>query len=124
MAAHRGIGLGALLLFFILAVVFLHLVRGKLFEGYEPAVDMANSDLGNPNKVGPSGPDSTVRVVTDANIDPTLGYDSRKRDTSLPCNVDASGKVCPEGTFCDGPTRSCIHINAAVVKNEVVGYYS
>ncbi|NBR60292.1 MAG: hypothetical protein EBT86_01335 [Actinobacteria bacterium] len=90
-------------------------------EGYQS--EYADAGLGG-NGQGPMGPGQSVRVTPDINVDPTLGYDSRSRDTALPCNVDANGQVCPEGTFCDGPTRSCVRINAALIKNEVVGYYS
>jgi hypothetical protein len=98
--------------------------RRSTFEGYEPVANLSASGMFNPNTTGPSGPNETVAVTPDINTDPTLGYDSSKRDTSLPCNVDSSGKVCPEGTFCDGPTRSCIRISAPVDNTEIVGYYS
>ena len=124
MAVNRGVGLGALFLFFVLAVALLPLLRNwtlTSMEGYQ--TEYADSGLGG-NGHGPMGPDQTVRVTPDINVDPTLGYDSRTRDTALPCNVDAQGQVCPEGTFCDGSTRLCVRINAATVQNEVVGYYS
>lgn len=124
MAVHRGLSLGALFLFFVVAVAVLHMFRRNMFEGYVPAADQPASGFFDPRKVGPSGPDGTVIVTPDVNVDPTLGYDSSKRDTSLPCNVDASGKVCPEGTFCDGPTRTCVNINAPVENTEIIGYFS
>lgn len=124
MAVHRGLSLCALFLVFVVSVVVLYFFRQKTLEGYVPAMDQPASGLLDPRKVGPSGPDGTVSVTPDVNIDPTLGFDSSKRDTSLPCNVDGSGKVCPEGTFCDGPTRSCVNINSPVLNQEVVGYYS
>ena len=124
MAVNRGVGLGALFLFFVIAVAMLPLLRRylvSLTEGYETSY--ADAGLGSSTQ-GPSGPGDSVRVTPDINTDPTLGYDSRTRDTALPCNVDAQGQVCPEGTFCDGSTRSCIRINAATIQGEVVGYYS
>jgi len=124
MAVHRGLSLGALFLFFVAAVAVLYIFRRNTFEGYVPAVDQPTSGLFDPRSVGPSGPGGSVAVTPDVNVDPTLGYDSSKRDTSLPCNVDSSGKVCPEGTFCDGPTRTCININAPKADNEIVGYFS
>ena len=135
MAVNRGVGLGALFLFFVLAVALLPLIRKFTFgnmEGYTQEYADAGlggntaAGLGGNTAAGPSGPGDSVKVTPDVNIDPTLGYDSRTRDTALPCNVDASGKVCPEGTFCDGSTRSCIQINAATIRqgSDIVGYYS
>jgi hypothetical protein len=126
MAVNRGVGLGALFLFFVIAVALLPMLRKFLMsrsaEGYETVY--ADAGLGSSQQQGPSGPGDSVRVTPDINTDPTLRYDSRTRDTALPCNVDAQGQVCPEGTFCDGPTRSCVKINAATIQGEVVGYYS
>lgn len=124
MAAHRGLSLGALFLFFVVAVAVLYIFRKNTFEGYVAAADQPESGLFDSRKVGPSGPGGSVMVTPDVNVDPTLGYDSSKNDMSLPCNVDGSGKVCPEGTFCDGPTRTCVNINAPKENNEIVGYYS
>lgn len=28
----------------------------------------------------------------------------------LPCRSDGSGQPCPEGTFCDGSSKSCVRI--------------
>lgn len=125
MAVNRGVGLGALFLFFVIAVALLPLLRSFLesltTEGYETVY--ADAGLGSPGQ-GPMGPNDSVRVTPDINTDPTLGFDSRTRDTALPCNVDAQGQVCPEGTFCDGSTRTCIRINAATNSGEVSGYFS
>jgi hypothetical protein len=124
MAVNRGVGLGALFLFFVLAVALLPLLRHftmSSLEGYQ--TEYADAGLGG-NGQGPMGPGQSVRVTPDVNVDPTLGFDSRTSDMALPCNVDANGQVCPEGTFCDGPTRSCVRINAATIQNEVVGYFS
>lgn len=129
MAVNRSFGLGALFLFFVISVALLPLVRNFIqsltSEGYQtlyPAESSLQASVEN-NTVGSPNTD-TVRVTPDVHTDPTLGYDSRTRDTSLPCNVDAQGQVCPEGTFCDGSTRSCIRINSANLQGEVTGYYS
>ena len=109
MVHSKAMGLGGMLIFLIVAVVVLPMVVRYI-------------DHMEPHYVVSAFQDMQVENVSPvAHMEHQDG--GRDSNTSYLCNVDASGNSCPEGTFCDGATKSCIsnYVGGPVPST---GYYS
>ena len=104
----KAMGLGCMLLFLVGAIVVLPLIV-RFIDKMEPHYA--------------SGFQNMMDGVENVPSVPTAPTYSPDPNTSYLCNADSNGNSCPEGTFCDGPTKSCI---GSFVGGTVpdVGYFS
>ena len=94
MVHPKAMGIGAMLVLLVAAVVLLPMLV-KYIDRMEPHYVISGfQDMQVENVPSVDGM-SQSDYVPDKN-------------TNYLCKVDASGKSCPEGTFCDGSTQSCI----------------
>lgn len=107
MVYPKAMGLGAMLVLLVAAVVLLPMVV-RYIDKMEPHFIISGFE------------DMQVENVPVVNAQESY---NRDKNTTYLCNVDASGKSCPEGTFCDGSTQSCVsnYIGGPV---PATGYYS
>jgi len=107
MVHPKAMGIGAMLILLVAAVIVLPMVVRYI-------------DRMEPHYVISGFQDMQVDHVPSVAAAPEYVPD---RNTSYLCNVDTSGKSCPEGTFCDGLTQSCIsnYVGGPVPST---GYYS
>ena len=108
MSNPKAMGIGAMLILLVAAVVLLPMLV-KYIDKMEPHYIISGfQDMQEVHNV------PSVQAPTTYN---------RDKNTTYLCNVDASGQTCPEGTFCDGATQSCIsnYVGGAVPES---GYYS
>lgn len=92
MVQSKAMGIGGMLIFLVVAVVVLPIIV-RYIDNMEPHYVVSAFE------------DMQVENV------PSVGHmadGGRDNNTTYMCNVDESGKSCPEGTFCDGATKSCI----------------
>jgi hypothetical protein len=92
MAKVKNGDLKSLMIVFVMVIVFVPLVIKYLSMFFGPVVS------GFQNMVMPEGLPKPVRYS----------------NMNLPCRSPdpATGKVCDEGTFCDGATNTCVSISA------------
>ncbi len=92
MAKSKSGDLKSLIIIFVIVIVFIPLTVKYLSAVFGPVVS------GFQNMVMPEG----------------LPRAARYSNANLPCRSPdpASGKVCDEGTFCDGATNTCVSISA------------
>ena len=126
MARSKSMGLGAMLVLLVLAVVLLPMViryvnrieNHFIISGFQ---NMVGSNISKSNE---DGDDSLVENI------PAIGSASKLPSWRPDPNTDylcrspnESGQPCPEGMFCDGTTQSCVptYIGGAVPS---LGYYS
>ena len=111
MKHSKAMGLGGMLLILVLAVVFLPIVV-RMIDKMEPHYVSGFQNMVDANHLGIKAPNipQSETFQPDANTD-------------YLCSTDASGQSCPEGTFCDGPTKSCIG-KTVPGQGEPEGYYS
>jgi len=104
----KAMGLGAMLLLLVLAVVILPMIV-RFIDKMEPHYVSGFENMADGVQHVPSVP-APNKYRPDANTD-------------YLCSVDSNGQSCPEGTFCDGPSQSCInnYVGGAVPD---VGYFS
>jgi len=110
----KAMGLGAMLLLLVLAVVFLPMIV-RFIDKMEPQYMSGFEDMVHENM--------TVRDVPSIPSAPHSDY-VRDRNTSYLCgSPNGNGQSCDEGSFCDGPTQSCIknYVGGEVPE---VGYFS
>jgi hypothetical protein len=103
----KAMGLGAMLLFLVAAVVLLPIVV-RFIDKMEPHYVSGFQDFAVPT-IPKQGGDSTYRP---------------DRNTDYLCSSpNGSGQSCPEGTFCDGSSQQCV---STYVGGEVpdTGYFS
>lgn len=101
----KAMGLGAMLLFLVVAIVVLPMVVRYI-------------DKMEPHYV--SGFENMVK-----NVNVPAGNDSYRPDsnTDYMCrSPNGNGQPCDEGTFCDGATQSCV--KSYVGGSSDVGYFS
>jgi hypothetical protein len=111
MAYHKAMGLGTM---FVLLVVCVALL--PMLVRYIDTIDVHYNISGFENSIPQVSTDSTMRGK---NV--TIERDS---NTNYMCNSpNGNGESCPEGTFCDGTTQSCVSIYPRG-GGEVVGYYA
>jgi hypothetical protein len=94
MKNSKAMGLGAMLLVLVIGVVVLPLIV-RFIDKMEPRYVSGFQNMVDGVQNVPSVPPSD-KYRPDANTD-------------YLCAVDGSGQSCPEGTFCDGPSQSCIN---------------
>ena len=104
----KAMGLGCMLLFLVLAVVLLPIVV-RFIDTMEPHYVSGFQNMVKNVNVPQGGMQDSYRP--DANTD----YMCR--------SPNGSGEPCPEGSFCDGATQSCVK---SYVGGNVpdVGYYA
>jgi hypothetical protein len=107
MNQSKAMGLGAMLLFLVAAVVLLPIVV-RFIDKMEPHYVSGFQDFAVPS-IPKQGGDSTYRP------DSNTAY--------LCSSPNGSGQSCPEGTFCDGSSQQCI---SSYVGGEVpdTGYFA
>jgi hypothetical protein len=93
MKNSKAMGLGAMLIFLVVAIVVLPMIV-RFIDKVEPHYVSGFEDMMVKNV--PQVPQATG-----------AGY-FPDPNTNYLCSTDASGKSCPEGTFCDGPSKACI----------------
>jgi hypothetical protein len=116
----KPFGFGSLLLLLVLVLVFVPMILR--FVGYgliQPFQDVAIDGVSTDTTV--STTPSLVQGMDVSRHNDTYGTEY---DMALPCRADANGNPCPEGTFCDGLTRSCVPISAPITISDPVGYYA
>jgi len=111
-------GLGAMLLLLILAVVFLPMLvrlidrsESRIISGFQDAAPTASVSH------------EAVRVPPGATTSMASMYRPDSNTDYLCRSPHGSGQPCPEGTYCDGVTQSCvpIYVGGAVPDT---GYFS
>ena len=109
MHKSKAMGLGAMMLFLVVAVVILPIVV-RFIDKMEPHYVAGFQNMMDGVQNVPSMP-AEKTYHPDANMD------------FLCRSPNGSGEPCEEGTFCDGPTQSCVK---KYVGGEVpeVGYYA
>jgi len=102
MAHPKAMGIGAMFVLLIIAVVLLPMIV-RYIDKMEPHYVIS----GFQNKEASSG--MAVRVPAGAaGMAPTYHPDA---NTDYLCrSPNGSDKPCPEGTFCDGLTQSCVPV--------------
>ena len=120
MVQAKSMGLGAMFVFLVVAVVLLPMI-----VRYVSRVESGFTDLQSTGMT--TGPSSDNGGVADV---PAIGRTSKLPTWRPDPNTDylcrspnEDGNPCPEGYFCDGTTQSCI---PTFVGNQGpwVGYYS
>lgn len=125
MARSKAMGIGAMFVLLVIAVVVLPMVVsyiGKMETHY--SISGFQDVSSNGVSAGPSSADGGVAGV------PAIGSASKLPTWRPDPNTDylcrspnEDGQPCPEGYFCDGTTQSCVqtYVNEF---NDPVGYYS
>jgi hypothetical protein len=125
MARSKTMGIGAMFVLLVVAVVLLPMV-----VAYVSKMETHFSISGFQNMTeagGPSGPSSAdggvagIPAIGSASKLPTWRPDP---NTDYLCrSPNEDGQPCPEGYFCDGTTQSCVQTYVSEFNNPV-GYYS
>jgi len=117
MAHPKAMGIGAMLVLLVLAVVVLPMIVRYIdrmephfvISGFQDLAQHSNGPVHVPAQAASSS--MSAMYVPDAN-------------TSYLCgSPNGNGQSCPEGTFCDGVTQSCVktYVGGAVPDT---GYFS
>ena len=107
MAHPKAMGIGAMLVLLIVAVVVLPMIV-RYIDRMEPHFVISGfQDLAQSQNELSSGP---VRVpVQPSNPMASVAYPDP--NTNYRCgSPNDNGQSCPEGTFCDGPSKSCVSL--------------
>jgi len=117
MAYSKGMGIGAMLVLLVAAVVVLPMIV-RYINRMEPHFVISGfQDLA----AAGNGP---VRVPAQAASNSMGGSYHPDQNTNYLCgSPNGSGQSCPEGTFCDGLTQSCVKIYPGGDVPDT-GYYS
>lgn len=110
----KAMGLGMMLLLLVLAVVFLPMIV-RYIDKMESQYISGFTDLVNENM--------TVQNVPSIASAPNSGYVPDKNTSYLCASPNNNGQPCEEGSFCDGPTQTCIrnYVGGEVPEE---GYYA
>jgi hypothetical protein len=105
MAHPKAMGIGAMLVLLVVAVVLLPMIV-RYIDRMEPHYVISGfQDLAQAQNEVSSGP---VRVPTQPS-NPMASVAYPDPNTMYRCgSPNGNGQSCPEGTFCDGPTNSCV----------------
>jgi len=122
MAHPKAMGIGAMLVLLVVAVVVLPMIV-RYIDRMEPHFvisgfqDLAQAQAQNESSSGP------VRVPAQASNSMASMYHPDPNTNYMCGSPNGNGQSCPEGTFCDGPTQSCVStfIGGAVPD---IGYFS
>lgn len=126
MARSKSMGLGAMLVLLVLAVVLLPMVVRYVnrIENHYMISGFQNMNQSNGTRSNGDDDDSTVQDI------PAIGSASKLPTWRPDPNTDylcrspnENGQPCPEGMFCDGTTQSCVpnYVGGAVPS---LGYFS
>lgn len=121
MPQTKAMGLGAMLVLLVLSVALLPLVI-RWLSALEPHFVISGfQDLNAAAQVG----ETRDQVMSTPSMGSTANLPVWRPDpnTDYVCRSPGGGSPCPEGTFCDGATQSCV---AQYVGGEVPveGYYA
>ena len=98
----KAMGLGGMLLFLVLAVVLLPMVV-RFIDKMEPHYVSGFEDM---EKEAVEGMENMVENVPSVPRPQTYHPDA---NTDYMCSSpNGNGESCPEGTFCDGSSQSCV----------------
>jgi hypothetical protein len=109
MAHTKGMGIGAMLVLLALAVIVLPMIV-KFIARMEPRFVSGFQDM-------------VSNVPAAASMDPLDTWRPDPNTDYLCRSPNGSGQPCPEGTFCDGTTQSCIKIYPGGATPSI-GYFS
>lgn len=115
MARSKAMGLGAMLVFLVAAVVILPMIV-RFVGGMEPHFVVSGfQDMQAEQAPSAPRPQVPVPALPSWRPDPATDYVCR--------SPNGSDQACPEGTFCDGASQSCV---PNFVGGDVpsVGYFS
>jgi hypothetical protein len=124
MARSKSMGLGAMLVLLVLSVALLPMIVRYVYRVENHFIISGFQNM-NPS----SGNQENTDESTVNNI-PAIGRASQLPNWRPDPNTDylcrspnENGQPCPEGTFCDGTTQSCVpnYVGGAV---PTVGYFS
>jgi hypothetical protein len=127
MARSKSMGLGAMLVLLVLAVVLLPMVV-RYVNRMENHFIISGFQNMNGNKM--NGPDENNSNDDSVQDIPAIGSASKLPTWRPDPNTDylcrspnENGQPCPEGMFCDGTTQSCVpnYVGGAVPS---LGYFS
>jgi hypothetical protein len=121
-------GLGAMLVLLVLAVVLLPMVV-RYVNRMETHYMIAGFQNMNGNKM--NGPDEDKSNDDSVQDIPAIGSASKLPTWRPDPNTDylcrspnENGQPCPEGTFCDGTTQSCVPTFIGGSLSSISGYFS
>jgi hypothetical protein len=105
MAHPKAMGIGAMLVLLVVAVVVLPMIV-RYIDRMEPHFVISGfQDLAQGQNESSSGP---VRAPAQP-VNPMASVAYPDPNTNYRCgSPNENGQSCPEGTFCDGPSNSCI----------------
>jgi hypothetical protein len=117
MAHHKGMGLGAMFLLLVVAVAILPMIV-RYIDRMEPHYIISGFENQQASVMSTS--QDAVQVPAGASSMESMYHPDP--NTDYICR-SANGQPCPEGTRCDGLTRSCIpvYVGGAVPDT---GYFS
>jgi len=118
MAHPKAMGIGAMLVLLVVAVVVLPMIV-RYIDRMEPHFVISGfQDLAQANAVGDS-----IQVPAQASQSMANVYHPDPNTNYMCGSPNGSGQSCPEGTFCDGATQSCtpVFVGGAVPDT---GYFS
>jgi hypothetical protein len=120
MARSKSMGIGAMFVLLVVAVVFLPMIV-RYIGSIEPHFAVSGFQDMAPINGGEDSGVANVPAIGSASKLPTWRPD---RNTDYMCrSPNESGQPCPEGYFCDGTSQSCIptYVGGPV---PTTGYYS
>ena len=105
MAHPKAMGIGAMLVLLVVAVVVLPMIV-RYIDRMEPHFVISGfQDLAQAQGESYTGP---VRVPAQASNSMASMYHPDPNTNYMCGSPNGSGQSCPEGTFCDGLTQSCV----------------
>jgi hypothetical protein len=110
MAHPKAMGIGAMLVLLVVAVVVLPMIV-RYIDRMEPHFVISGfQDLADAQAQSetPSGP---VRVPAHAANPMATAYHPDPNTNYICGSPNGNGQSCPEGTFCDGPSQSCVSLS-------------
>lgn len=119
MAHSKSMGIGSMFVLLVVAVVLLPMIV-RYIDKNEPHFSISGFQ------------DIAKKYAHDDSVEgvPAIGSSSKlpswrpDKNTDYLCrSPNDSGTPCDTGSFCYGPTQSCVPISVEA-SNEVVGYYS
>jgi hypothetical protein len=124
MAHPKAMGIGAMFVLLVVAVVVLPMIVHYV-ERMEPHFVVSGfQDLAAGGQRPATQSDDAVHVPPQASLNSMSKMYHPDPNTSYLCRApNGSDRPCPEGTFCDGLTQSCVS-NYPGGNVPDIGYYS
>jgi hypothetical protein len=120
MARSKAMGIGAMFVLLVVAVVLLPMIV-RFVAGNEVRIISGFQNMAGADGPTPDGTVAGIPAIGSASKLPTWRPDA---NTDYLCrSPNEDGKPCPEGYFCDGTTQACIptYVGGPV---PMTGYYS